>query len=49
VPAGGPDATLRGEKLKAAAKSEDKELKLKAIQIKADYFNKHGTFDGLYD
>lgn len=49
VPAGGPDASLRGDKLKAAAKSDDPKLRMEAIKVKEAYYEQHGTFDGLYD
>ena len=37
----------RGEKLKALAASEDPEQRKLARKIKADYFDKHGTLDGI--
>ena len=49
VPSGGPDATLKGDRLRAAAASENKELRLQAIAIKQAFYDKNGTFDGLYD
>jgi hypothetical protein len=49
VPAGGPDATLRGDKLKAAAKSDDPKIRAQAIAIKEAFYENNGNFDGLYD
>ena len=44
----GSGGELRGEALRAAASSEDPQIRLKAIEIKKAYFDKHGTFEGLY-